>query len=406
MTLFWISTIILSLAAIFLIVLPFINKKANNDEMLRDELNKAFYKDRLVELEVEAEEGLVDNQQELIADLKQSLLDDVPAQQEMKKTQISTLGVVVPSIILVVVVTYGMYFKFGALEKVQHWQEVSSNLPELSKKLMSSEGGALTDDELEDLTLALRTRLHYQPEDSTGWLLLGRIALANRDAETAKDSMERAYKLEPKNEDVQLGFAQALMLSPDEADQNQARLILSRLIQNDYVDLRVFSLLAFDAFERQDYPGAVKYWSIMQQMIGPQDSRYEMLSRSIESAQKKMGDVMGVDQGKSVAVTLELSGDVNAAPNSVLIVSVHRADGSPMPIAAARYPLGTFPRTVVLDDGNSMMEGQKLSSLETLMVRARLDTDGNVSTREGDWYGESEVVELGAPVTIDINKQY
>ncbi|CAK1799802.1 c-type cytochrome biogenesis protein CcmI [Vibrio crassostreae] len=406
MTLFWISTIILSLAAIFLIVLPFINKKANNDEMLRDELNKAFYKDRLVELEVEAEEGLVDNQQELIDDLKQSLLDDVPAQEEMKKTQISTVGVVVPSIILVVVVTYGMYFKFGALDKVQHWQEVSSNLPELSKKLMSSEGGALTDDELEDLTLALRTRLHYQPKDSTGWLLLGRIALANRDAETAKDSMERAYKLEPKNEDVQLGFAQALMLSPDEADQNQARLILSRLIQNDYVDLRVFSLLAFDAFERQDYPGAVKYWSIMQQMIGPQDSRYEMLSRSIESAQKKMGNAMGVDQGKAVAVTLELSGDVNADPNSVLVVSVHRADGSPMPVAAARYPLGTFPRTVVLDDGNSMMEGQKLSSLETLMVRARLDTDGNVSTRDGDWYGESEVVELGAPVTIDINKQY
>ncbi|MBJ2145836.1 c-type cytochrome biogenesis protein CcmI [Vibrio sp. IB15] len=406
MTLFWVSTIILSLAAILMIVLPFINKKANNDDVLRDELNKAFYKDRLDELEVEAEEGLVDNQQELIADLKQSLLDDVPAKQEMKKTHISTLGVVVPSIILVVAVTYGMYFKFGALDKVQHWQEVSNNLPELSKKLMSSEGGTLTDDELEDLTLALRTRLHYQPKDSTGWLLLGRIALANRDAQTAIDAMERAYKLEPKDEDVQLGFAQALMLSPDEAEQNQARLLLSRLVQNDYVDLRVFSLLAFDAFERQDYPGAVKYWSIMQQMIGPQDSRYEMLSRSIESAQKKMGDVMGVDQGKSVAVTLKLSAEVDADPKSVLVVSVHRADGSRMPIAAARYPLGSFPRTVVLDDGNSMIQGQKLSSLDTLMVRARLDSDGNVSTRDGDWYGESKVVELGTPVTININKQY
>jgi len=406
MTLFWVSTIILSLAAILMIVLPFINKKANNDDVLRDELNKAFYKDRLDELEVEAEEGLVDNQQELIADLKQSLLDDVPAKQEMKKTHISTLGVVVPSIILVIAVTYGMYFKFGALDKVQHWQEVSNNLPELSKKLMSSEGGTLTDDELEDLTLALRTRLHYQPKDSTGWLLLGRIALANRDAQTAIDAMERAYKLEPKDEDVQLGFAQALMLSPDEAEQNQARLLLSRLVQNDYVDLRVFSLLAFDAFERQDYPGAVKYWSIMQQMIGPQDSRYEMLSRSIESAQKKMGDVMGVDQGKSVAVTLKLSAEVDADPKSVLVVSVHRADGSRMPIAAARYPLGSFPRTVVLDDGNSMIQGQKLSSLDTLMVRARLDSDGNVSTRDGDWYGESKVVELGTPVTININKQY
>lgn len=406
MTLFWISTIILSLAAVVLIVLPFVNKKANNDEVLRDELNKAFYKDRLDELEVEAEEGLVDDQQELIADLKQSLLDDVPAEKQAKKTKISSVAVVVPSVIFTVVLSYGMYFKFGAMDDVKHWQQVSANLPELSKKLMSAEGGALTDDELEDLTLALRTRLHYQPQDSTGWLLLGRIALANRDAQTAIDAMERAYKLEPNNEDVQLGFAQALMLSPDEAEQNQARLLLSRLVQKDYVDLRVFSLLAFDAFERQDYPSAVKYWSIMQQMIGPQDSRYEMLSRSIESAQKKMGNLMGVAEGKSVAVTLELSEQVNADPDAVLIVSVHRADGSPMPVAAARYPLGAFPRTVVLDDGNSMMEGIKLSSLETLMVRARLDTDGNVATREGDWYGESEVVELGSPVTLSIDQQY
>lgn len=406
MTLFWISTIILSLAAVVLIVLPFVNKKANNDEALRDELNKAFYKDRLDELEVEAEEGLVDNQQELIADLKQSLLDDIPAEKANKKTQISTAVVVVPSVLMVIALSYGMYFQFGAMDKVQHWQRVSANLPALSKKLMSAEGSALTDDELEDLTLALRTRLHYQPKDSTGWLLLGRIALANRDAQTAIDAMERAYKLEPNNEDVQLGFAQALMLSPDEAEQNQARLLLSRLVQKDYVDLRVFSLLAFDAFERQDYPSAVKYWSIMQQMIGPQDSRYEMLSRSIESAQKKMGNLMGVAEGKSVAVTLNLGEQVNADPNSVLIVSVHRADGSPMPVAAARYPLGAFPRTVVLDDGNSMMEGIKLSSLESLMVRARLDTDGNVATREGDWYGESEVVELGSPVTLSIDQQY
>ena len=79
-------------------------------------------------------------------------------------------------------------------------------------------------------------------------------------------------------------------------------------------------------------------------------------------------------------------------PNAVLIVSVHRADGSPMPVAAARYPLGTFPRTVVLDDGNAMMQGQKLSSLDKLIVRVRVDSDGNVATRDQDWHGESDVV--------------
>ncbi|EGA65571.1 c-type cytochrome biogenesis protein CcmI [Vibrio brasiliensis] len=405
MTLFWIASVILIAIAIVMIALPFIKKKTNNDAELRDELNKAFYKDRLEELEEETDEGLVDNQQDLIDDLKQSLLDDIPADNnKQQESNTSALAVIVPSALLVIGLSYGLYFKFGASDDVTQWQQVSANLPALSKKLMSPEGAALSDDEMADLTLALRTRLHYQPDDSTGWLLLGRIALANRDIDTAIGSMKKAYNLEPENTDVMLGYAQALMLSQDDVDQDKARKILGKLVQQDYVDLRVFSLLAFDAFERKDFPAAVRYWSIMQQMIGPEDSRYEMLSRSIENAQKQMGQQVGT--GKSVAVSISLGEQVNADPNSSLIVSVHTADGSPMPVAAARYPLGTFPRTVVLDDGNSMLQDRKLSSLESLMVRVRIDSDGNVATKQGDWFGESEAVKMGEPVEVMINNQY
>jgi len=399
------SSVILIAIAIVMIALPFIKKKTNNDAELRDELNKAFYKDRLEELEEETDEGLVDNQQDLIDDLKQSLLDDIPADNnKQQESNTSALAVIVPSALLVIGLSYGLYFKFGASDDVTQWQQVSANLPALSKKLMSPEGAALSDDEMADLTLALRTRLHYQPDDSTGWLLLGRIALANRDIDTAIGSMKKAYNLEPENTDVMLGYAQALMLSQDDVDQDKARKILGKLVQQDYVDLRVFSLLAFDAFERKDFPAAVRYWSIMQQMIGPEDSRYEMLSRSIENAQKQMGQQVGT--GKSVAVSISLGEQVNADPNSSLIVSVHTADGSPMPVAAARYPLGTFPRTVVLDDGNSMLQDRKLSSLDSLMVRVRIDSDGNVATKQGDWFGESEAVKMGEPVEVMINNQY
>lgn len=405
MTLFWISSLVLTLVSCFFIALPFINKRANNDEALRDELNKAFYKDRLSELEEEADEGLVDDQQELISDLKQSLLDDIPVNDgERNSSNIPAVTILLPSFILVIALSYAMYMKFGAVDKVQQWQEVSANLPALSKKLMSPEGGSLTDDEMQDLTLALRTRLHYQPDDSTGWLLLGRIALANRDVETAIDSMNKAFLFEPENEDVKLGYAQALMLSQDEADQDKARRLLGSLVQQDYVDLRVFSLLGFDAFERQDFPAAVKYWSIMQQMIGPDDSRYDMLERSIESAKKKMG--VEAPTGSNVAVTISLGGQVNPSNNAILVVSVHTADGAAMPVAAARYPLGSFPRTIVLSDDNSMMQGRKLSDLDSVLVRARLDSDGNVSTRDGDWYGESTVVNLGEPAVLTIDKQY
>ncbi|EKO3438984.1 c-type cytochrome biogenesis protein CcmI [Vibrio fluvialis] len=407
MTLFWISTLILVAIACVFIAIPLIQKKANNDTVLRDELNKAFYKDRLNELQEETAEGLVDNQQDLIADLKQSLLDDIPAdKQATQQSQVSTLAVLVPSVLLVVLLSYGMYAKFGNYDKVEHWQQVSADLPQLTRKLMApqDQGVELTDQEMEDLTLSLRTRLYYQPEDSTGWLLLGRIAMANRDMQTAIGAMKHAYALEPQDGDIQLGYAQALMLSDDEMDQTQARSILQRLAKRDYVDLRVYSLLAFDAFERADYPSAIQYWGLMQKMIGPNDSRYEMLTRSIDSAKRKMGE--GVVEGKSVSVTISLADNVVLPQNAVLIVSVHSADGAPMPIAAARYPLSNFPRTVVLDDNNSMMQGRKLSDLSTLMVRVRIDTDGNVSTKDGDWFGESQPVNLGEPVEVVINKQY
>lgn len=82
MWMFWISTLLLVAIAVVFVIIPFIQKRANNDQALRDELNKAFYKDRLKELEEETEEGIVADQQDLIADLKQTLLDDIPTQQK------------------------------------------------------------------------------------------------------------------------------------------------------------------------------------------------------------------------------------------------------------------------------------------------------------------------------------
>lgn len=409
MILFWIATLILVVIACVFIVIPLIRRKANNDAVLRDELNKALYKDRLSELDEETQEGLVGDQNELIADLKQSLLDDIPEQDKGGETrQISTLGILIPSVLVVVVLSYSLYAKFGNYEKVEHWQNISANLPELTRKLMApaGQGVQLTDQEMQDLTLSLRTRLYYEPEDSTGWLLLGRIAMANRDMQTAIGAMKHAYALEPQDGDIQFGYAQALMLSDDEMDQNQARTILHRLARRDYVDLRVYSLLAFDAFERAEYQTAIDYWRRMQEMIGPEDARYEMLTRSIASAERNLGQGAAGASSETVSVTINLDDKVTVPSDAVLIVSVHTADGAPMPVAAARYSLSDFPRTVVLDDSNSMIQGRKLSDLDSLMVRVRIDRDGNVATKQGDWFGESGAVNLGQPVEVVIDKQY
>ncbi|MGF1871505.1 c-type cytochrome biogenesis protein CcmI [Photobacterium indicum] len=408
MTLFWIVTVILVLIAGAIFVIPMYKGKEQDDVASRDELNKAFFKDRISELEEENSEGLVVNQDELVSELQQSLLDDVPMQAKQQAVGISPL-MVLPGLILLVGICYGMYLSVGSLNKVEAWQETVSRLPDLSKRLMDDQNAEpLSDQEMDDLTLALRTRLHDNPNDATGWLLLGRIGMANRDAETSQGAMIRAYKLDPSNPDIQLGYAQTLMLIGDPNQGDFARQILRSVVQRDPSNTRALSLLAFDAFERNEYQQAVSYWTMMKNIIGDNDPRANMLTRSIERAQARIDKVNAVDvSADSVTVNVALDPAVSLPAQGFLILSVHSADGAPMPIAARRIPLSSqFPVTVTLDDNDSMIPERKMSSLSEMIVKARIDSDGNVMTKQGDWYGQSDVLSLGASTIVTINKQY
>lgn len=406
MTLFWMSTLALTVLGIVVIVLPLWKvRDQDSDATRRDELNKAFYKDRLSELEEETSEGLVNDQAELVTELKQSLLDDIPENNQASASNgVNAKMMIAPAVVIFIAITYIFYFKFGNIDKIQEWHDVSGNLPALSKKLMAPQGAELTDDEMLDLTLALRTKLHNNPDDAMGWLLLGRIGMANRDIETSAGAMKKAYRLEPHNADIQLGYAQALMLTGEEGEADQARQMLRRIIAKDRTNIRALSLLAFDAFERNEYQVAAEAWSLMRDLIGADDPRAQMLERSIERALSRINGPDGSEL--SVPVTVNLGSNVQLPEQGVVIVSVHPANGAPMPVAAVRLPLDQFPLTLNLDDSNSMIPERALSSLETLMVRARIDTDGNVSTKTGDWYGESTVVSIGEPVTLVIDNQY
>lgn len=430
MTLFWIITAVLVLITIAFFAVPMLYGKEYDDVASRDELNKAFFKDRIHELENESQEGLVENRQELVSELQQSLLDDIPESEVKKPVHVST-GMLLPGIILIVGVSYGMYASVGGIQKVEAWHDAVNRLPQLSQRLLGDNAAnePLSDQDMSDLTLALRTKLHDDGDDPMGWLLLGRIAMANRDGETAEMAMKKAYDLNPVDGDIQLGYAQSLMLSGKPGASDMARQLLRNVIKKDHTNVQALSLLAFDAFEQNKFEQAIAYWSMMKKLIGPDDSRAPMLDRSIERAQARLNaddKAKAIVNGSGASATAETSPKVSTeqakqqvvatislAPNVVMpkqgdiIISVHSADGAPMPIAAVKLPLTTpFPLTITLTDKDSMMPQRKLSSLSEMIVRARIDSDGNVMTKQGDWYGESQKVMLGGDTKVLINKQY
>ncbi len=407
MMLFWMVIVLMLLVAATFIVMPLVRKTQADDQQRRDELNAAFYKQRLSEIDSEERDGLVENKSDLIIELKQSLLQDVPDSYNrfQSRDNIPSRLIAIGAIVLLVVISSGMYFSFGSYQQVTDWQQVRQKLPELSARLMQSSGEPLTDQEMEDLNLALRTRLYEKPDDAMGWLLLGKIALAKYDAANAVEALLKAYQIDPTSSSIRYGYAQALLATGEENNKRQAVELLNKLIADGSTDIRVYSLLALYSFDNKQYQVAIDYWHKMQTMLGSNDGRTAWLEEQITQASQLLERQQNMSD-KNITVNVTDSGSVPIDVNGVMIVSVHDTMGSPMPVAAVRMPVPQFPYQLTLDDSNSLMDARLLSSLTQFKVKVRIDSDGNVATREGDVFGESDISNFDQSVAVEINKRY
>ncbi|CNJ34755.1 c-type cytochrome biogenesis protein CcmI [Yersinia enterocolitica] len=402
---FWLIVIILLTVAGALLVIPALRQENNSSVTTRDELNKAIYQDRLSELAEDEAQGVVEQRPELIQELQQNLLTDIPHESTEDTSPINR-WVLLPGVVILVVVSVGLYVKTGGLAQVQAWHQVEAQMPELRARVANERAEPLTMEEVARLGLGLRTSLQQDSGNVNDWMMLGRVGMALNNATTATQAFAKAYQLAPDNDDVRLGYAEVLTRSNDPQDNQLATKMLRTMVGQDHTNLRAMSLLAFNAFEQGDFKQAIGAWEVMLKLLPAGDSRVEVIKRSIAQAKSQAGQetaTLGIEISLSPEATQKLP------QQGALIISV--TDGTnPIPVAVKQLPLSRFPLSVTLDDSNAMMPERLLSSLQQVKVRARISLDGTANSQPGDWFGESGVQDFGTkgqPQTIhvQINKQ-
>ncbi|EDJ5893874.1 cytochrome c biogenesis protein CcmH, partial [Salmonella enterica] len=152
-------------------------------------------------------------------------------------------GVYVPGVVIALVVAAISYSQTGSYPQVRAWQQATAQ--------------PLNEEEMARLALGLRTRLQNDAGNVEGWLMLGRTGMVLGNAGTATGAYANAYRLDPKNSDAALGYAEALTRSSDPEDNRRGGELLRQLVSRDHTDIRVLSLYAFSAFEQQRFGEAV-----------------------------------------------------------------------------------------------------------------------------------------------------
>ncbi|CAI2474497.1 c-type cytochrome biogenesis protein CcmI [Serratia liquefaciens] len=399
---FWLIIIVLLVGAAALLVVPAMRHSGKSTAASRDTLNKAFYQDRLHELEQDEQQGVVAERPELVKELQQNLLNDIPGQQDTQEKPINRWALV-PGVALLVVVTLGFYLKTGGLAQVLDWQQVEAQMPDLRAHVANERAQPLSMEEIARLGLGLRTALQQDDRNINDWMMLGRVGMALNNATTATQAFAHAYQLDPNSLEVRLGYAEVLTRSNDPEDNKQATQMLRKMIAEDHTNMRVLSLLAFNAFEQGDFKQAIGAWQVMLKLLPANDQRAEVIKRSIEQAKTQAGEET-VKLGINVTLSPQAT---NALPQQgTLVISV--TDGTnPVPVAVKQLPLSRFPLSFSLDDSNAMMPERLLSAQHQVKVRVRISQDGLATPQAGDWFGESALQNFSGKEQIDvqINKQ-
>lgn len=419
MTAFWIVIAALLVLASLALILP-LWRGEGRQSISRSALNKQLYRQRLLEIGEEREQGILAEESESLVELQRSLLDDIPDVEQSARGGKSLIWI--PGVLVLVVVSLGLYYQLGAWQEVSRWQDASSRLGELSNRILVERDSEVTEQDLLDFTLGLRTRLKEEPNDYRGWLLLGRLTLDGNDPEMAREALERAYSLAPQKAMVAVPYAQALMMTGEEARADQ---LLQAAIAQDPANIEARSVHAFMALQKEDFQTALVRWRAMLPLLEQGSTRHAMVERSIEYAEQQLrqrgiavtaapaaqagqgsAQVLEVKEGE-YPLHITLAPGIQLPEDAHLFVFAVIPNGPPMPIAVKRIPGPQLPLTLSLGDGDAMMEGSKLAAYPELQFKARLSRGGNVMNKEGAFEGVSVTVPTTsiptAPIDIRID---
>lgn len=198
------------------------------------------------------------------------------------------MAIYLPGIVMAVIIGGVCYYQTGNYQQVKVWQQATAQAPALLERALDPKAQPLNEEEMTRLALGLRTRLQDDAANVDGWIMLGRIGMVLGNASTATEAYAKAYRLDPKNNDAALGYAEALTRSSDPDDNRLGGVLLRELVSSGQANVKVLSMYAFNAFEQERFGEAVAAWEMMLKMLPANDTRRAVIERSIAQAMQAL----------------------------------------------------------------------------------------------------------------------
>ncbi len=383
-------------------------------------VNLQVLREQLASLEADLSAGRIDAEQyqQSRTDIERRALDEEQsAEQSVATPRRATRTAVLVGLVIPVFAVL-LYATLGQPQAVEHHvaqaPEGAATMPEIE---------AMVD----RLAKRLESRTTPQEGDLQGWTMLANsYAVMQRFPEASK-AYARARALSPDNAQLLADHADVLAMLQNQSVEGEPGRLVMRALQLDPQNLKALTMAGSWAFERRDYAGAIRYWSMAQPMApagsdfaaGLANSLQQARAAAAQAGQVAATESPGTDKAQHQGVAdnahkkqapvgnagaAQVSGEVQVTPvlakrirpGDTLFVFARAIDGPRMPLAIVRAPAAGLPFTFTLDDSSAMAPQFRISGFKQVIVGARISPTGDATPRTGDLMGQIGPVDVGA----------
>jgi cytochrome c-type biogenesis protein CcmH len=402
---FWFVAAGLIALALAFVLPPFFRKSPSSQTTSSRDLNIAIYQERLDELkQLNLSETDFDQAK---AELDKTLLEDIQTEQPISpQTQSTGRWAAIVVLIMLPVLTIGMFWKtghFAILETIQKTPSQTAQQAEL--------------DSLEEMIGRLVEKMKQTPEDSKGWVMLGRsYAVLERYQEAEQAYLKAVVLTKETDPDIVADYAEVIALKNDGQIAGKPLELIQKNLNNFLDHPKSLWLVGLNAAQQENFKEAVQNWEKVLAQMPPDSDASKTMQSHIQEA-KKAGNLSletTLEQPQPIASNVKLNVQIELdpalqsqlQPEQTLFIYAHPAQNK-MPLAMVTKTAKDLPLNVTLDDSQAMLPTAKLSQYQEVIISARISKTGTAAPQTGDVFGETGLIkinEVSQPIKITINQ--
>jgi cytochrome c-type biogenesis protein CcmH len=404
MTLFWILSSALLLAAMLFVALPLWRKAASSNDVLRDAANLRILRDQSAELESDLRNGLLTQEayEQGMRELQVRLVEEVKTTEaSIKQPRSPAKMLAIALVVMLPLFTVPVYLTLGDTEALLPPESIATDADGL---IRSAEG-----------LKNLERKLKKHPNNPNDWWTLAQSYTELKRFSDAARAYGQLVAIVPGEAQLWANYADVYAMAHGQTlqDPEVARL-LAKSLELDPTNMTALALSGSAAMERADYAEAIADWQKLLGKVQPGSPDEQMFVGGIKRAsellaaqpggKEKLAKLESEAKAKSEAnsatsitgnVTLSETLIGKVSPTDTVFILARAAEGPKMPLAVLRKQVKDLPVKFTLDDSMAMQPQLKLSGFDKVVVVARVSRSGSPMSQPGDLQGLTDPIKPG-----------